>query len=100
MPLYMCACTHANMRTGKRERKMYSGPFILCQFPLLGLSLIQPFGLFIICTNFFLSQKQTEVSLELMYTPTSLTSPFNIFHMCINLMGRQLSCFPRYLMPA
>lgn len=81
-------CTHIK---GKRKRKnIYSGPSSLCRFPLLGFSLIQPFGLFAVFANFLLSQKQIEMSLELMYTRTSLTSLSNIFHMCANLAGRQL----------
>lgn len=48
--------------------------------------------MFAVFANFLLSQKQIEMSLELMYTRTSLTSPSNIFHMCANLAGRRLPC--------
>ena len=90
---------HAHTKGRKERKKIFSGPSSLCRFPLLGFNLIQPFGLFAMYANFLLSQKQIEVSLELMYTLTSLASLFNIFHMCINLRGRQLPCSPRYPMP-
>lgn len=91
------ACAHTRLIKGKE--KLNSGLFSLCRFPLLGFSLIQPLGLFAVYANFLLSQKQIEMSLELMYALTSLTSPFNVFHMCITLVGRQLLCFPGYPMP-
>lgn len=89
---------HTHTRKG-RKKKIFPGPSRLCRFPLLGFNSVQPFGLFAVYANFLLSQKQIEVSLELLYPLTSLASPFNIFHMCINPGGRQLPCSPRYPMP-
>lgn len=54
--------THTHTK-GKKEKK-YALAHPL--FPLLGFSLIQPFDLFAVYDNFLLSQKQIEVSLELM----------------------------------
>lgn len=81
---------HTHKRKEEKKKYIYLGPSSLCRFPLLGFSLIQPFGLFAVFANFLLSQKQIEMSLELMYTRTSLTSWSNIFHMCANLAGRRL----------
>lgn len=91
--------TRSSTRTCTRKegkKKIFSGPSRLCQFPLLGFHLIQPFGLFAVYANFLLPQKQIEVSLELMY---ALASLFNTFHMCITLVGRQLAGSPGYPMP-
>lgn len=96
--------THTHIRTCTRswkegKKKIFPGPSRLCQFPLLGFHLIQPFGLFAVYANFLLPQKQIEVSLELMYALASLASLFNVFHMCITLVGRQLPGSPGYPMP-
>ena len=57
--------THTHTHTQK-ERKKKPKKLAHPLFPLLGFSLIQPFDLFAVYDNFLLSQKQIEVSLELM----------------------------------
>ena len=70
--------THT-LTKGKKEKK-YTPAHPL--FPLLGFSLIQPFDLFAMYDNFLLSQKQIEVSLELMRTLTA-SPPCLTFSICV-----------------